>query len=272
MHTLIYFAHIPKTAGSTFSSILDQNFRSGYINITHAFHEGQMPLANFNAHLDRQPGAKVIGGHRVSFNVPYDRTDYDVRCVAFVRDPVDRLVSEFFYVRKVNPNGKIAKCGSLEAFVEHLETNPGEARWYFNTQWHCACLEMDTILSRMEAGKLFVLPTENFDRSLLILRKALPMLRDVSYVARNRNQARPRTIPEDLKQRILRMNEQDSALYEASLKQYNRLLSELGSPEELASMEKRFQRACNIRKHIINPIQIGLRALSNRVKSIPLPH
>ena len=51
MNKLIYFSHIPKVAGTTFSSILRRNFGDKYLEATHGFYEGFIPRRNLEMQL-----------------------------------------------------------------------------------------------------------------------------------------------------------------------------------------------------------------------------
>lgn len=121
---LFVFVHIPKTAGMTFRKILDRQFPPEQIcKIGPDFQDSinQLKLPNEG----QQARISCISGH-----IPYGIHHYfkkrSAHYVSFVRDPVDRAVSEFFYFRKrpeLLPLIGFESSGSFtpQDYLHHLE-------------------------------------------------------------------------------------------------------------------------------------------------------
>jgi hypothetical protein len=91
------FLHIPRTAGTTFNGILERNFPPEAVLSLYTREDFAKNAVIDKARLD---GVRLIQGH-VLFT-DYDAlTFYDapVRAVTFLREPVSRVISEYFFLR-----------------------------------------------------------------------------------------------------------------------------------------------------------------------------
>jgi hypothetical protein len=98
----LFFLHIPKAAGTTINSILRQNFRAAndyWFNTTDT--EGSYErLRKLTKHeLNR---ITIVRGH-FSFGFHRYFTDENYKYFTFLRDPVDRVVSKYYFA-KMHPD------------------------------------------------------------------------------------------------------------------------------------------------------------------------
>jgi hypothetical protein len=244
---------------------LEQNFRSKYIKITHGFFEGLIAKENLEWHLNNSNSIKAIGGHRISFDVPYGHKSFDVRCIAYVRDPIERFVSEYHYVRKLKLSGIASDSRGLEDFLDKLEDCPKD-NWYINTQSKFQTLPEPKFQELVKARSLLVLPTEKFNQSLILIKSIIPELKNISYICKNINHNKPKLVSDDLRERIADLNMHDITLYNSSLKLFDELRNDFEG--DIESAERRLKRGSNIRKIILSPVYSTLKSLSSRVNSI----
>lgn len=266
MDKLIYFSHIPKAAGSTFSSILRQNYRGYYCSLTHGFYDEFISRERLDWQL-RDNRYKAIGGHRISFDVPYDSSDFDVRCIAFIRNPAERLYSEYQYIKKLGIKNLINKCKTFMDFINEIDGSDQHS-WYSNTQFKYQTLDPKVFNVLVETGKLLLFPVDRFDDSLFVLRRLFCGLRNISYVSSNVNNSYSLDTRklQDFSEISPHLIEKDLELYSVANKTLDRLLITFmpGQAERI-----KFKLACKL-KRPINLVSAALVAASNRINSFSI--
>lgn len=95
---LFVFTHIPKTAGMTFKRLLERQFASGQMPKIGPDYQGSVDQIKS---LSAQDKARVrcLSGH-VPFGVHQYFPQKSLHYVGFVRDPIDRALSEYFFFSK----------------------------------------------------------------------------------------------------------------------------------------------------------------------------
>jgi hypothetical protein len=86
---LLFFLHIPKTAGTTFDTILRQHFPGNSYSKIKLFLFNQLPGNYYKAH-------RCYSGH-VSYDMMAKFLPLNTACVTFLRDPVDQILSAYAY-------------------------------------------------------------------------------------------------------------------------------------------------------------------------------
>jgi len=99
----IISVHVPKTAGTTFGNILQQVYGGEQVFFDYAWNEPDIKI---------QPGVKAIHGHFPASK--YKDVLDTVKLVAWIRNPVERLISHYFYWQHI-PISK--RAGSLHRYV-----------------------------------------------------------------------------------------------------------------------------------------------------------
>lgn len=211
--------HIPKTAGTTFKSVLRKIYGDDHIHMDY-FHDEYvltdpykptmyMRVKRFKRSLEYSstvpPSATCICGHfRPS---KYLKLFPDAPLVTWVRNPVDRVISHYYYWRAVpdkrhSVGRMVTKGMGLEEFasldaMRNLQTTYMEG------------LPLDRF------G--FVGVTEYFEEMLghFFHFADLP---EVRVESTNINAKKPKTIDPRLVKRIAQLNELDMELYERSIR------------------------------------------------------
>jgi Sulfotransferase family len=245
---LLVFVHIPKTAGTTLTTILHLNEPGpGTRHGGNVFKGGggvkqgvtfEALLKNDNGELDR---ARIVTGHfpfGIRDHLPRDR---DVRFFTLLREPADRTLSHFFQVRErdwgsdgpnklglmpLPPEATIEDAVEGGYLVDNLHTRmlSGQAAPFGEVD--AAMLEQAKHNLSHEFACFGL--TERFDESLVLARQRLG-LRSILYMpargatsrrARSRssgrvNISRPRgdDVPEELRRGAERCNRYDIELY-----------------------------------------------------------
>lgn len=132
---ILFFTHIPKTAGTTLASILTRQFPLSQIlqvtNPVHAEkHKGQLPHTLIStteyAELVRNPDSALAQFRLIRGHLPYDPPPFRIRqsvYMTMLREPIARLVSFYQHVKTYTDNEvhQVAKRLSFEEFVYHRD-------------------------------------------------------------------------------------------------------------------------------------------------------
>ena len=213
---IFVFAHIPKTAGTTVSDMLRRNFGQSMISMPHAFLEGNVPSDRIDHWLRIQPHLRCLSGHRFNLDLPWASSEFDFRVISFIRDPIDRLYSEYRYIRKAgiaDATGLARDSTSFNAFATRICENDnaqvkGQSQYWFLTNG--AKMGRAEINKLVDEGKLLIYPTHGLDEASVLLKSRFPSaFRDASTrtLNINPNQRSPSVVleaevREELKKRL----------------------------------------------------------------------
>lgn len=247
------FIHIPKAGGATFHQILLRNLGTEYLYIPDVFSEGPLPEEKIKWALNNGTHLKAIGGHRISARLPFDETPFNLVAIAFLRNPVQRFISEYHYVKKLGTHPEINKSDSLESFVSEITENPEKHSWYWNTQFKMFQVPMDRISRLVEQGKLHLFPLERFDEALIFLKKRYPgTFLEVSYRQENRNSVKNPPPQQETLDAINRFVSEDKKLHHLAHAHLTNVLK-TRFPEGISPQEYRnLQFRCRLRRMFLD--------------------
>ncbi len=160
---MIFFCHIPKTAGTTFNFILRKNFGNTVLAAKPRISD---LYTDNDFRLDRKIFTKinVVSGHGVR---PYEQYQAKgIKWVTFLRDPLETLVS--LYVHQFTSNNKIHEKFNIP-FNEWLEKFGRANR---QTKWICGEENLEKAIQILSKFS-FVGIVEKFDESMLLMKKEL---------------------------------------------------------------------------------------------------
>ena len=228
---LIISIHIPKTGGTTFIEILRKcaeevlylDYGLERLAPTALFRRGKpitVPFESIISDLDSFSGRSVIHGH---FHAKkYVGRFPNAVYVTWLRDPVERVASSYFYWQRTDIPGDplwervTAQKMSLEQFAQlEFARNLQEA-----------------LLSPLAVEEFdFIGITEEYDRSLELFRRLF--CPDVSFHAtvRNRNPNRQGEfydLDPELRKKIFKLNERDAHTYLDGVRRFRYLCGEVG--------------------------------------------
>ena len=220
----IIFIHIPKTAGTTFKSVLFSNYREEQLGLW-TKPESNKTQEELLAFIDQEKD--LIMGHIDLGRLP-EKVFNEYRLLCFLRNPIDQVVSHYVNVKNSN-------------MEEHDQFNDmpfeGFLDSYRGRNWQCQFLSsykekpmainnVDTLLkeavNNLESRIFFCGIGERFDESLIYLRAKIG-LKNTAYQVRNSTMDRElsKRLKQDFKKEIEKNNEADIELYRRGLEIFN---------------------------------------------------
>jgi hypothetical protein len=168
---MIVFLHIPKTAGSSFHFVLENNFGVSFCHTGHTqtrvFNEEDLAFAKRIF-----PGLKAIGGHNLM--APLNLSSPDIFHMTFLREPLSRVLSNY----QEKALHRQQRGQRVLDFEEALKTDEELGNLQVKLMAGSSNLEE---AKRYLRQCRFVGLTEKFDLSLLLLQKSCPFPLDVRY-------------------------------------------------------------------------------------------
>ena len=142
------------------------------------FQDWVLTLEQLQWLLNYHPWLKCYSCHMLSGELPYEDKKHEIIGIAFIRDPVDRIIS--MYRHQINPNykGGFAKQQDLNDFIDNALVK-GNNRLLRNGQTNILGGSADgsglkKIEDRINKGHLILLRTDRFDESCILLEKLFP--------------------------------------------------------------------------------------------------
>src|SRR5689334_11133072 len=160
MEDMLYFLHIPKTAGTTLTTILDNNFdldsiypeqvwQKLLLNKPHSFSKYKLIRGHF--------GYSLLG------ILPHKPV-----CITMIREPIERTIS-FYHHMRTDPltNNWVKDFISKETGLESIISNPEKRRVFANEQTRHLGAELDVFsltesLGRSELENFFYESSQAF--------------------------------------------------------------------------------------------------------------
>lgn len=182
------FLHVPKTAGSAMRAIVKQN-----LGKTAA---AENPLLSTQIYTAEQIDwlfaaypYRVYSGHVFRLRPALAAGDGELKLIAFVRDPVDKAISSYYYLRnrELTRADHPAKTRSFATLCTGaIRGAATDSNGFDDSQLDWLVGERDAKLDVVEdavaSGQLLLFPTEGFDLAMVLLERLFPDdFRDCSY-------------------------------------------------------------------------------------------
>jgi len=205
---MLVFSHIPKTAGTTFNAILRKNFGSSLISVFPE--DGDVyQKSDFESDFkqDRHPAG--ISSHALKPFTDFNELESKFEWVTFLRDPVERYVSQYIH----------QQTGNSEHFKMDIFSwarNYGRSNW--QVKWLAGEENLEKAIEVAEKKITFIGVVEHFDESLVLMNQCLREPLDISYdaplmVVRDRSLKNELLNDEETRAFIVEQNELDIKFY-----------------------------------------------------------
>lgn len=244
--------HVPKAGGSTLRQLMNRNFGKGYYNSNSLLETKQYTREDVSEIVRCHPWVECMSDHKLSLDLPYEHEHARVFALSYVRDPVERFISRYFFHRHFEEVNCIAQKMGFRDFAAaelieqevHPQTN---SQIYFLNGGRGAD-DMTVIESALKTGKAFLFPIERFDESCICLERLFPtVFSDLSYVRANVSK-RDADIDPAERELVLRYLKPDYLVFERADTFLNELLERaFHSADDRSSALAEFQDRCSRR-------------------------
>ncbi len=225
----LIFDHLPKCGGSSLNGYLARNYAPEHRYILNGGRQLTEVEAFREMPLSRRHSYRLMLGHHADQLIPL--ADPRSLKVTILREPVDRIVSHYYYARKTPEHYLYAQIHdeelSLEAYVSR-KLSPELSNWYTAHFSGCSAEEVDAkpeealqqALNNLHHDYDLVGFLQDYDRFIQQLRKMARLrLPYETQPRRNVNAEKPRLgeVPESTLELIRESNALDIRLYQRML-------------------------------------------------------
>jgi hypothetical protein len=246
----IVFSHVPKAAGTTMGRLLKKNLGSKFYSYYGLYDHYMLRAIDVERMLEFHPQLLGVSSHLLSLDLPWDSENFMICAVAFVREPIDRAQSLFFYQQKTSNNKGISGQVNSESFFQSILDKDSEAGYPFmNAQWNFlqgkrSSWQYDFLLTHIQSGRLVIAPMERFDDACILLEKIHPeLLPDMAYPCRQNTTARTSVLPLEIQEALAEQNSRDFELYEWTQAVFDRQFENVLGPNP-APVREDFKKRC----------------------------
>ena len=256
--SVLFFLHIPKTAGTSVKEVLARNLQGKLIEMPHTFLEGPIPKRNLTFWLQEDVSAKGVASHRLSLDLPWNTPFFEPIAIAVVRNPYSWISSQYHYSRKPGiisfSPAKDAK--DFPGFLESQMAFETKSNLINGQHKHLTKDSDEDPFQLARDGKLLLLPQDRLEEGMLRLQLGLPeFFHDASIPRLNVSKKQNNNeVRETLKARFEEKNHLDQYLYQLSHELLDSWIDEHGDENWTKSLAQ-FQRRCKIRANIKSPVQ-----------------
>jgi len=259
MHAMWFHVHVPKAGGSTLRQLMNRNFGKGYYNSVSLLESKQYTCDDVREIAKSQPWLRCMSDHKLSLDLPFDYPDAAIHAYTFVRDPVDRYVSRYFYHRRADIECAARSASDFREFIEyelvqgHVEPHVRSQLCFLNQGR--SDRDLTVVHQALATGRAFLFPVERFDEAAICLETLFPeTFRDLSYLPVNQAERTQDVAPEDLAL-VRRHVSGDLPLYDLACQELERCLAQcFPRREDFEAARRDFQARGSVRKDNFNPL------------------
>jgi hypothetical protein len=237
---------------------MNRNFGDSFYNSNSLLETKQYTRDDVSEIVRCHPWVRCMSDHKLSLDLPWDHEDASIYGLAYVREPVERFISRYFFHRHFEEVNCIAQRMSFREFANaelvdqyvHPQTN---SQIYFLNGGR-GNDDMSVIENALSTGRGFLFPIERFDESCICLERLFPtVFSDLSYVRANVSK-KDSDISESERQFAHRYLKQDEVVFARSHQFLDQTLARaFRSVDDRESALAEFKDRCSRRHHNFHP-------------------
>ena len=260
MRSVWLHVHVPKAGGSTIRQLMNRTFGDGYYNSNSLLETRQYTRQEVSEIIRCHPWLRGFSDHKLSLNLPFDSEHARIFALCFVRDPVERFISRFFFHRHFEEVNCIAQKLTFREFA-NMELIEKFAHPQTNSQLQflnggADNQSLEPIEAAIETGRTCLFPIERFDEACICLERSHPdLFSDLSYVRVNTS-SRIETVEPADREFVFEQLLSDLPVVALANQQLDRCLASLfENPEDQVLALNDFQDRCARRYHNFRPLR-----------------
>lgn len=276
---LLVHVHIPKCGGTSFNTILTHLYGKDCALDYGLLWNYQYDRRQFLEITRLYPQLKAVASHRFSLDLPWDEPGLHLHPISFVRDPVARVTSWYFYTRFHKTLGTRSRDLSLTDYCRELVERPDDddARMLLDGQVRFLAGEasedaLQRILTLIERGRVRIFPVERFDEACLLLETHLPALIPDAAYARKNVSRRDQQVDPEVERLLAPHIALDRKLRESCIAAMERALEETPVADRIDAFARRCARFSSRQKGVRKWWHRSRRRWAGSLKKRLRPH
>jgi len=237
---------------------MNRNFGQGFYNSQSLLETKQYTRADVSEIVRCHPWVQCLSDHKLSLDLPFGHEHATVHALCYVRDPVERFISRYFFHRHFEEVNCIAQRMSFHEFanaelVEQYADPQTNSQIYFLNGGQ-GFEDLSVVTKAIATGRTHLFPIERFDESCICLEKLYPeSFSDLSYVLVNVSKKDAEVSAED-REFVEQYLKADLPLIELANEHLDRVLEQTfpTAAERTTALEE-FQERCSRRFHNFHP-------------------
>ncbi len=182
---VLIYAHIPKCGGKTFNSVLRRNFGETYYREEALYSGYKYTKEEIVGILQTRYTLHALSSHRLTFDLPWANSPRPILGLTFVREPIERALSSYYYLRRHPGIASPAKSQSPEEVLREKLPRLENFQAFFLGRGKP---NPDFVAKLVELGWAHVFPSDRYEEAMLVLERAYPLdFRDCSYKIQNQS-------------------------------------------------------------------------------------
>ena len=250
--------HVPKAGGSTLRQLMNRNFGKGYYNSKSLLETKQYTCEDVSEIIRCHPWVKCFSDHKLSFDLPFESEHARVMALSYVRDPVERFISRYFFHRHFEEVNCIAQRMSFREFANaelvEQDVDPQTNSQIYFLNGGRSFEDLSVVHRALATGQAFLFPIERFDESCICLERMFPTIfSDLSYVPANVSK-KDTIVTDDDRELVLRYLKNDYPVFEKAQQFLDQTLQQaFHSDDDRQSALAEFKDRCSRRYHNFYP-------------------